>query len=148
MQVTIKTTDGPVAKLLKQKFNDCGGEAYIPMLKGEDKLFWATNEGLYNNGFKGYLCRWEEFDALINKLQELGGLMYRFDSAAQSGKKLGSDDLPLDSMEGFIAVNFHNDAIGRTITRRSTYYAVVLDWAEIVHNRRAHNGKPGYICIR
>lgn len=147
MVVTIKESDGPITKILKQKFNECGGKTYIPMLKGEDKLFWATEEGLYNNGFKGYLCRWEDFDLITKKLEELGGKMYRGDSAAQRGYHLGSKELPLDTMDGFIALNIHRDTIGRPITRRSTYYAVVLDWAGIVKNRRGTNGRGGYICF-
>lgn len=146
MLVTINQNDGPVAKILKKKFNDHDGEAYVPMLKGEDKLYWATEEGLYNDGFKDYLCRWEEFDLIMEKLQELGGLMYRGDAAAQAGCKLGSDELPLDTMDGFIALNFHEDEIGHSITRRSTYYAAVLAWAGIVKNCRS-KGKGGYICF-
>ena len=147
MIVTIKETDGPITKILKQKFNECGGEAYVPMLKGEDKLFWATEEGLYNNGFKGYLCRWEDFDLIMKKLEELGGMMYRGDSAAHGGYKLGSEELPLDTMDGFIALNIHKEQIGQSITRRSTYYAVVLAWAGIVKNRRGTKGRGGYICF-
>jgi hypothetical protein len=147
MIVEINKNDGPITRILKGKFNTVGGKVYVPMLRGKDKLFRATREGLYNDGFKGYLCKWEEFDEIINKLQELGGMMYRGDVAAQKGFKLGSDKLPLDTMDGYIALNFHHDKIGRSITRRSTYYACVLACANIVSNRRGKNGKGGYICF-
>lgn len=44
MLVKIYENDGTIRKILKQKFYDFADKTYAPMLKGEDKLFWASEE--------------------------------------------------------------------------------------------------------
>ena len=47
---------------------------------------------------------WEVFDAAVEVVIQKGGAMK---GKARSGAKLGSDDLPLDSVEGYIAHKVH-----------------------------------------
>jgi hypothetical protein len=61
---------------------------------------------------------------------------------SRSGAKLGSDDLPLDSIEGCIAHKVHGVQIGKTAFGPGFVIAAVLDWAEICNNER------GYLNIR
>ncbi|WHY79925.1 hypothetical protein QNH20_12615 [Neobacillus sp. WH10] len=55
--------------------------------------------------------------------------------------RLGSADLPLDSVGGFIAYKVHDVQIGETAFGPGFVIAAVLDWAGICHNER------GYLTI-
>ena len=94
-----------------------------------------------------YLIVGENPGSKLNKANELGGTMYRGDSAAQNGAKIGSDKLPLDTIDAFISLEFYGANIGNTTTRRSTYYSAILAWAGIVDNYRS-KGKGGYIVVK
>ncbi len=137
-----------VIQTLQEKIIECGGQALMPVLKGEPVPFWlsSTKGGLESKGLRGVVLEWRIFDAIVKKAISLGGKMYRGDSAAQSGAKIGSDDLPLDTIDGFIATEFYGAHIGDTTLRRSTYYAGILDWAGIARNHRSQ-GQGGFITI-
>ncbi len=124
--------------------NSFGGTAECKMLRGEPLKIWLTEDGVRNSGFPDLVCRWEVFDAIVAKAKELGGKMYRGDGAAQSGAKIGSKQLPLDTIDAFISVNFYGKSEGESTLRRSTYYAAILAWASICDNKRS-DGVGGYI---
>ena len=130
-----------IIDLLKQS----GGKAECPMLKGDPLTIWLTNEGVKNSGFANFVCEWNIFDAIVEKTRELGGKMYRGDSAAQNGAKIGSPELPLDSIDAYISIEFYGNQEGKSTLRRSTYYAAILAWAGICKNKRAGHGEPGHI---
>lgn len=91
--------------------------------------------------------RWDEFNEIIKKANELGGKMYHGSFDARSGKKLG-EGLSEDSLDGFIAENFFNAQKGKSITMRAPYYAAILDWAGIVKNCRSkRDGLGSYIEV-
>lgn len=69
--------------------------------------------------------------------------MYFGANAAQKGLKIGSVDFPVDTIDAFVAIEFYGKTVGEKTTRRSTYYAAILDWAGIVTN---HWG--GYITVK
>lgn len=121
-----------------------GGVADCPMLRGEPIKIWLTDDGVKNSGYPDLLCTWDMFDAIVNKAKELGGIMYRGDSAAQSGAKIGSKKFPVDTMDAFISMEFYGKQEGESTTRRSTYFAAILAWAAICNNRRS-DGNGGYI---
>ena len=73
--------------------------------------------------------------------------MYRGDAAAQNGAKIGSEELPIDTIDAFIAVEFYGASVGASTLRRSTYYAAILAWAGIVENHRS-KGEGGYIVVK
>ena len=116
------------------------------MLRGKPLKIWLTREGVKNSGFPDLICEWKVFDAIIEKAKELGGKMYRGDSAAQNGEKVGSEKLPLDTIDSFISIRFYDNCIGKATTRRSTYYAAILAWAGICENKRS-DGSGGYIVL-
>ena len=126
--------------------NEMGGSSECQMLRGEPLKIWLTEEGVRNSGFPELVCKWEIFDAIVEKAKELGGRMYRGDSAAQNGAKIGSKQLPLDTIDAFISIKFYGNEEGKSTLRRSTYYAAILAWAEICSNRRS-DGNGGYIEI-
>jgi hypothetical protein len=60
---------------------------------------------------------------------------------ARSGAKLGSEDLPLDSIEGYIASKVHGVREGETAFGPGFVICAILDWAGICKNER------GYLTI-
>lgn len=52
---------------------------------------------------------------------------------ARSGAKLGSADLPLNSVEGYIANKVHGMQLGQTAFGPGFVIAAVLDWADICY---------------
>ena len=149
LEVFVEMNETGIIKVIQDKLIECGGKAKLPMLKGEPLDIWvaSSGEGIENSGFTSLVCEWRILEAIVNKANELGGIMYRGDSAAQRGAKIGSDELPLDTIDAYIAVEFYGGRIGATTLRRSTYYAAILAWAGIVDNHRS-KGCGGYITVK
>ena len=147
-ELTAMSNGSKVIRTLQDKIIACGGQALMPVLKGEPVPFWisSTKGGLESKGLRGVVLEWRIFDAIVKKAISLGGKIYRGDSAAQSGATIGSDDLPLDTIDGFISTEFYGARIGDTTLRRSTYYSGILDWAGIAVNHRSQ-GRGGFITI-
>lgn len=135
----------PSAVIIRQ-MNKMKGRAYCKMLKGDPIEIRLTKTGVHPVSFPDFICTWEVFDAIMEKAQELGGKMYRGDAGAQKGAKIGSPELSVDSIDGFIALKFYGGEVGKATTRRSTYYAAILDWAGLCENCRS-DGRGGYIKL-
>ncbi len=133
---------------LQTRIIECGGEALMPVLKGSPVPFRLSvnKDGVESDGLRGVVLKWEIFDAIVKKAISLGGKMYRGDSAAQNGARIGSDGLSLDTIDGFISTEFYGAKIGDTTLRRSTYYSGILAWANIVVNHRSE-GRGGFITV-
>ena len=127
-------------------FNEHGGVADCPMMRGQSIKIWMTKDGVKNSALPSLLCTWKQFDEILEKAIALGGIMYRGDTAAQNGSRIGSNELPLDTMESFIAMNYFGRKEGETTVRRSTYYAAIMKWAGVCDNCRS-DGKGGYISV-
>ena len=149
MKALTQSSDSQVIKAIKDKLLACNGRATMPMLRGKDLEIWVASSGtgIENSGFPALVCEWNILEAIVNKANELGGTMYRGDSAAQNGAKIGSAELPLDTIDAFVSLEFYNAQIGGSTLRRSTYYAAILAWAGIVDNYRSA-GKGGYIVVK
>ena len=149
MSCLTKKKESGIVKVIQDKFFECGGKSKMPMLKGAPLDIWvaANGKGIENSGFTTLVCEWHILEAIVKKANALGGIMYRGDSAAQNGAKIGSDELPLDTIDAFISVEFYGGSIGASTLRRSTYYAAILAWAGIVENKRSA-GKGGYIVVK
>lgn len=141
--------DSEVVKTLKEKFASCAGKSYMSMLKGDDLAIWLADDGcgIITAGLKNVVLKWNHFTAIVEKANAIGGKMYRGDSAAQRGEKIGSDSFPLDTIDAFISTQFFGANVGDTTLRRSTYYSGILAWAGIADNYRS-DGNGGYIIIR
>lgn len=146
--VAVSDDDSIVVSTLKKKISDHGGTSYVKMLRGEDMEIFLSfdGRGIIAERFPALVMEWEVFDAIIAKANELGGVMLRGDGLAQKGLKVGSEDFPLSTMDAFLSIEFFNGSIGKSTTRRSTYFAAVLAWAGIVENDRA-TGHGGFIKV-
>lgn len=142
------SADSAVVKRLKDKIVECGGKALMPVLRGEPVPFWlsSTNKGFESAGLKGFVFEFKVFDAIVKKAISLGGKMYRGDAAAHNGAKIGSEDLPVSTIDGFISTEFYGSKIGSSTMRRSTYFSGILAWAGIVTVHRSQ-GKGSFITV-
>ena len=140
----MKITYNDFKQSILEKINAVGKGAY-KMLKDDTMYIWLSDsgDGLLNSRYEQLECKFTELYAIYEKAIELGGTMYLGASAARSGKKIGSSDFPLDTIDAFVAINYYGNEVGDKITRRSTYYAAILDWAGFVDN---HWG--GYITVK
>jgi len=147
--VEVTQNDSKAVRLLKENLSASGGKSQMAMLRGDDVAIWFSSDkrGIIAEGLKSVTLEWEVFDAIIEKAVTLGGKMFRGDSAAHNGKRIGSDELPLDTIDAFVATTFFGAREGDSTLRRSTYYAGVLAWAGIVDNCRSH-GEGGYILVK
>lgn len=146
MRDIFKREDQKVTKIIKEKLKSNGGKGTMSMLKGEDMDIYlsADNEGVIASGYPILTMKWGMFEEIVKKASLLGGNMLRGDAGSQAGAKIGSEDLPLDSIDAFVSMKYFNRQKGETTTRRSTYFAAVLDWAGIATNCRSR-GQGGYI---
>lgn len=140
------TGKGLVSQALIEKLKKCGGSAECSMLKGDPIRIWLTEDGVANSAYTLLTCTWQIFEAIVAKAKELGGIMFRGDVASQNGARIGSEELPLDTIDSFISLKFYGSNIGDTTLRRSTYYAAILAWAGICNNMRS-KGQGGYIML-
>ncbi|MBY0147750.1 DUF2089 family protein [Neobacillus niacini] len=139
----IEHTDSPVIAQIKEKLNACGGKATIKLLQGDDCEIWydANGKGLVSPKIPpaNQLC-WQAFDAAVQLVIQNGGKAAK--GKARSGAKLGSNDLPIDSVEGYIAHKVHGVQEGETAFGPGFVIAAVLDWANICNNIR------GFLSIK
>lgn len=135
----IESNDSPVIARIKERLNDCGGKTTIRLLQGDPCDIWFDTNG------KGLVSpkippanqlTWEAFDAAVEVIVKNNGKAVK--GKARSGAKLGSDDLPLDSVEGYIAHKVHGAQEGETAFGPGFVIAAVLDWAGICNNERGY----------
>lgn len=140
--VDIKDTDSIVVRTIKEKMNANNGKATIRLYQGDSCNIWFDENG------KGLVSSkippanqliWETFDAAVEVALNNGGKAVK--GKARSGAKLGSNDLPLDSVEGYIAHKVHGVQEGETAFGPGFVICAVLDWSGICKNER------GYLMI-
>ena len=148
--VTKDPGDGAVVNALKRKIQASRAEE-LTMVSLKKMRSPATftlalkGEGLCVSQLKGYVLEWEHFQRIVEKANQLGGIMYRADEAAMNGGKLGAE-ISRDTMEGFIAAELLGAKDGSAVTRRSTYYSGILAWAGIVSLCKSE-GAGSYIAV-
>ncbi|MFD3156751.1 hypothetical protein ACFIJ5_07815 [Haloimpatiens sp. FM7330] len=138
----IEPNDSLVIKKIKEKLNECGGRISVPLFRGKPCEIWYDDNG------KGVVSpkipvpnhlTWEVFDAAVEIVMKNGGKAEK--GKAQSGAKLGSDNLPLDSVEGYIASKVHGVEEGKSAYGPGFVVCAILDWAGVCKNER------GYLSI-
>ena len=133
----IDKRDSLVVKKIKEKLNESGGKAMIPLYNDDlcDIEYDPNEKGLVSSKIppKDQLI-WEAFDAAVEVIINNGGQAPK--GNARSGAKLGSTRLPLNSLEGHIAHKIHNVQIGQTAFGPGFVIAAVLEWAGICINMR------------
>lgn len=137
--VDIKDCDSIVVRTIKEKLNDNNGRAIIRLYQGDSCAIWFDENG------KGLVSPkippanqlvWEVFDAAVEVVLNNGGKAVK--GKARSGAKLGSDDLPLNSVEGYIAHKVHGVKEGETAFGPGFVICAVLNWADICKNERGY----------
>ena len=140
--VSIKDTDSSVVKRIKERLNASDGQAVIKLYSGDDCEIWFDENG------KGLVSPkippanqliWESFDAADQVVLNNGGKAKK--GNAQSGAKLGTDKLMINSVEGYIAHKVHGAQEGDTAFGPGFVICAILDWADICNNER------GYLSI-
>lgn len=138
-----------VVSFLKNKISSCSYEELhmesLRPLKSYHFTIASDGTGLQVEQLPNFILKWEHFQKIVERANQLGGTMYRGDQLAQSGSKLGSE-IPHDCMEGFIAGELLNAPDGTTVTRRSTYYSGILAWAGIITLHK-DEGNGSYITV-
>lgn len=138
---------GKVSDVIKEKLKACGGRATVPSMcenrSGFEIVF--TDMGIATKKLSNYVLEWEHFDEIVKKANSLGGKMYRGD--ANSGNKLGYG-IPHDCVDGFVASELLGREDGKSVTRTSTYYTGVLEWAGIAKRHPAEkNVEASFIAV-
>lgn len=132
-----------IERIIKNKFYP-NKISEMEMLRGKKIEIELVESGVIAKSLPKFVMKWEMFEAILNKAKDNGGIMFKGDSAAQGGYLLGSPELSLETIDGLIAYEFLNIKPGTKITRRSTYFAGVLNWANLAKNCR-NKGEGGYI---
>jgi hypothetical protein len=133
----INKTDSTVVRMIKEKLNRSDGRASIPLYSGDlcEISFDSNGKGLASSKIPvPNQLTWEVFEAAVEVVIQNGGKVIK--GKARSGAKLGSDDLPIDSLEGYIAHKVHGVEIGKTAFGPGFVIAAILDWTEICNNER------------
>jgi hypothetical protein len=135
--VNIKDYDHFVTKLIKEKLNESGGQAEIPLIQAGKKIIIG-----FDSDGSGLICdkipvpkqlTWEVFIAAYDILIVNDRELYK--GYARTGK-LGSDRLPIDSLEGYIAYAVHGVEKGGSAFSPGFAIAAILDWVGILKNER------------
>lgn len=135
--VLVNENDHFVVKRIKEKLNKYGGTATIPMISaGKEINIWFDPKG------NGLACdkipvedqlTWEVFIASYNIAVAQDGELYK--GYARSGR-LGSEKLPINSLEGYVAHAVHGVNVGESAFSPGFVIAAILDWAGIFINER------------
>lgn len=142
-KIPIKDTDSLVVRKVKEKLNAAGGQAIVSLYNGDgcDIWFHENEKGLVSPKIPpANQLTWEAFDAAVEVVINNGGKAKK--GNAQSGAKLGTNKLMLNSVEGYIAHKVHGVQEGETAFGPGFVICVILDWAEICNNER------GYLSIK
>ena len=132
-------------KTILDKFTKNDGKSQLTMINGGVMNLWlsASKNGIINSRYSSLNCEFRILYAIYEKAISLGGEMYLGANAAQNGQRIGSDSFPVDTIDGFISIEFYGKSIGDKTLRRSTYFAAILDWTGLVTNHRG-----GYITVK
>lgn len=133
------------SQAILNRFTQNGGQSKHVMINDGVMDLWLSDKrnGVMNSRYPSLNCEFRILYAIYEKAISLGGKMYLGANAAQNGKRIGSEALPIDTIDGFISVEFYGKNIGDKTLRRSTYYAAILDWAGFATNHRG-----GYITVK
>jgi hypothetical protein len=129
-----------VIKTIKNKFNETGSPADIPLRKSRKgkSTFRAElskdGEGMYVNNLGKNLSflPWTVFQEAVSVLERNGG---RAKCGYAMGGRLDDQYLPFNSIEGHVANVVYGKNKGDTVFRRITPISCILIWAGICTSR-------------
>ena len=150
VRIEVDDSEHFVVKLIKTKLNSHGGKATIPLISaGKEAIIWFDKDEL------GLECdkipvpnqlTWDVFVAAYNIAAAQDGEVYK--GYARAGK-LGSDKLPINSLEGYIAHAVHGVQEGGSAFSPGFIIAAILDWVGILVNERGSTVKliSEMVCV-
>lgn len=133
-QLPIYKNDSLVLQKIKQKLNETEGIALLTLPKG--KTFHLYYEE-YGNGICATnlpakrILYWSVFDDVITLLKQQGGKATK--GNAMKGK-LGSSELPLHSVEGYVAAHSYHAKEGDSCLRMISTISSILEWVGVCTN--------------
>lgn len=140
-KITVNQEDHFVKRMIIEKFNEYNGKTTIPLINDSKSLeVWFANDGggLESASVpKSQLC-WDAFIAAYNIIIAQDGEAYK--GYARAGK-LGSEKLPIASVEGYIASDVHDVKPGESAFSPGFAITAILGWAGIVNNERGSTVK-------
>lgn len=148
--IKVNASDHFVVKMIKKKLIAHGGTAVIPLISaGKEAKIWFSKDG------SGLECdkipipnqlTWEAFVAAYDIAVAQDGELYK--GYARAGK-LGSDKLPVASLDGYIAHEIHGVQIGGSAFSPGFIFAAVLGWVGVFVNERGSTLKvvPETVCV-
>ena len=129
--IQIHSWDNHIASAIKGKLNEAGGEVVIKNGNSSFDISYANDEsGICFATPKGEttVLPWNAFFAAVDILKEKNGKALKGDAAKG---KLGSKALPLDSVEGYVAVNVFGKKKNQEIDKNIPKIATILKWTDI-----------------
>ena len=133
--------DGNAAiEVIRQKFERVGHHLMIPLQKGRSVKATLTDEGIIVDNLGNQpLLPWIVFKEAIDLLIQSGG---RAEKRNAMAFKLGEEGLPLDSIEGYIALVVYGKKPGDSVFRRISPISAILVWAGLC------DSNPGELLLR
>lgn len=133
-ELPIYQNDAPIIKRLKEKINNEGGLAQIPLPRGKSFQIYYEEYGTgihATNIPSNKVLLWKAFEDSISLLEKNNGRVIK--GNAMKGK-LGDSFLPINSMEGYIASHTYHVKKGETTLRLISAIAAVLEWSGFCKN--------------
>jgi hypothetical protein len=120
--------DGKVAvEVIRQKFERVDRRIMIPLQKGRSFKATMTDEGIIVDNLGSQpLLPWIVFEEAIDLLIRNGG---RAEKGNAMASKLGEEGLPVDSIEGHIALTVYGKKPEDSVFRRISPISAILVWA-------------------
>lgn len=126
--------ESQVVRKIKQKLNQCGGTATITLSKGEafQVYYEDFGNGVHVSNLPHHrILTWKAFDSAIELLNKSNGRAAK--GNAMKGR-LGSNALPLTSIEGYVAFHAYNVKEGESCLRMISPLSAILEWCGVCKN--------------
>ena len=136
--IPIHNWDNTIASTIKAKMNEVGGMATIKNGTSKFEIGYAQDEsGICFKNVKGQekTIPWTAFFATVDILKEKDGKAIKGDATKA---KLGGKELPLDSVEGYVASTVYGKKRRQTVEKNVSEIAALLDWVDISKNGRGY----------
>jgi hypothetical protein len=130
-----------VVELIRDKLSKTRGPAKVPLLRGKNAFTAELTEGgiTVSNLPSQPFLPWAAFQEAVCALIRQGGRAKRGNAMHA---KLGELELPLDSVEGHVALTVYGKRPGDSVFRRITPIACILIWSGIC------KAAPGELVLR
>lgn len=128
--IPIHNWDNVIACAIKGRLNDVGGETEIKNGTAKFVVSYADDQsGICFKTAKGIetILPWDVFFASVDIMKQNGGRALKGDAT----KKLGSKDLKIDTIEGYVASVVYGKKKNQTVDKNVVMIGALLKWANI-----------------